>query len=102
MRELMTEKEFKFFQEKAFKYILFSLIRNTNLMPELNEDQREELLNSVFNIMINSLNPEAAIVWNEQILDMSKTAKTQQSIEDVKNILKSDFNKMNGEKGENE
>jgi len=90
----MTEKEFKFYQEKAFKYILFSLINNTNLMPDLNEDQKEELLNSLFNIMLNSLNPDAAITWNEEILNMSKTAKTQQNLEDIKNILKNDFKNL--------
>lgn len=89
----MTEKEFKFYQEKAFKYMLLSLIHNTNLMPGLNEEQREELLNSVFNITLNSLNPDAAITWNEQILSLSKSAKTQQGVQDVMDILKQDFNR---------
>jgi len=89
----MTEKEFKFYQEKAFKYILLSLVHNTNLMPGLNEEQKEELINSMFNIVLNSLNPDAAITWNEQILDMSKTVKTQQNIQDVMDILKQDFNR---------
>lgn len=87
----MTKKEFKFYQEKAFKYMLLSLIHNTNLMPGLNEEQREELLNSVFNITLNSLNPDAAITWNEQILSLSKSARTQQGVQDVMDILKSDF-----------
>lgn len=90
----MTEKEFKFYQEKALKYILLSLIHNTNLMPGLNEEQREELLNSVFNIMLNSLNPDAAVTWNEQILSLSKSAKTQQGVQDVMDILKNDFKKI--------
>jgi hypothetical protein len=90
----MTEKEFKFYQEKTFKYILLSLVHNTNLIPGLNEEQREELLNNIFNIMVNSLNFDSVIAWNEQILNMSKTVKMQQSMEDVKNILKSDFSKL--------
>ena len=88
----MTEKEFAFYQEKALRYIIYSLIYNTNILPNLNEEQREELLNSVFNIMLNSLMPDAAIVWNEIILSMSKTFQTQQNVQDVMDIIKKDFN----------
>jgi hypothetical protein len=63
--------------------VLISLIHNTNIIPELSEDDRESVLNNVFNAMLNSLKPDAAIVWNELILGMSKEYKTKQNIYDV-------------------
>jgi len=43
--------------------------------------------------MLNSLNPDAAVTWNEQILSLSKSAKIQQGVQDVMDILKNDFKK---------
>lgn len=87
----MTEKEFKFYQERALRYTLFSVVHNTNMLPDLDEEQRETVLNNLFNIILNSLKPDAAVVWNDEILALSKQVKNQQSMDDVMSMLRNDF-----------
>lgn len=83
--------DFEFFQQKAFRYVLMSLVHNTNILPDLDEAQREVVLDNVFNIMLNSLKPDAAVLWNEEILALSKQVKTMQDVDDIMSILRKDF-----------
>lgn len=86
----MNKERFEFLKDKALHYVLLSVIHNTNILPELTDEQRESVLNNVFNVMLNSLRPDAAILWNEKILQLSERFK-QSSIEDVMDILRKDF-----------
>lgn len=84
----MEQKEFEFLQEKALKYTLLSIIHNTNIIPDLTEENRELVLNNVFNAMLNSLKPDAAIVWNELILSFSKKYQNVQNMTDIMKELR--------------
>lgn len=84
----MTQEEFNYLQEKSLKYVLISLIHNTNIIPELSEEDREVVLNNVFNAMLNSLKPDAAIVWNELILSFSEKYQSEQNVNDIMQQLK--------------
>ncbi len=83
----MTEKEFKYYQERALRYILNAIVNTSNQLPDFTEDQKEDVINSVFNIMLNSLEPEAAIVWNEEILSFSETLKSKNNVNDIMNQI---------------
>jgi len=84
----MTDEQFEFYQKKALRFILLSLIHNTNSIPDITDDQKEAILDSVFNIILNSLKPDAAYIWNEEILSLSQT---QQNVSDIMDILRKDF-----------
>lgn len=79
----MTEKEFQYFQERALRFIIQAVVNLTNKLPDFTEAQKEETINIVFNIMLNSLKPDAAITWNEEILKFSKTVETKQHIDEI-------------------
>jgi hypothetical protein len=79
----MTEEEFKHLQKRAFRYALISIIAMTNKIPDLTDDQIEVVLNNMFNTVLNSLKPDAAIIWNEEILDISSKIKENQNFEDI-------------------
>jgi hypothetical protein len=79
----MTEEEFKHLQKRAFRYALISIIAMTNKIPDLTDDQIEVVLNNMFNTVLNSLKPDAAIIWNEEILDISSKMKENQNFEDI-------------------
>lgn len=87
----MDKERFDFLQDKTLHYVLLSVVHNTNMLPELTEDQREAVLNNVFNIMLNSLRPDAAIIWNEKILQLSEKVKSSSDIEDIMNTIRKDF-----------
>lgn len=59
----------------SLKYIVASIITTTNLNPELSNDEKEAVINSSFNGLVNSLIPEYAIYVVDVILGYSDTYK---------------------------
>lgn len=62
-------------EKKTLHFVLNSIVYYVNIIPELNEKEKENLLNIIFNIMTNSLKPDAAIEFNEAIFSLSKSIK---------------------------
>lgn len=66
-------------KEKTMDFVLLSLVNYVNTL-EMTTEEREKLLNIVFNVMTNSLQPDAAYYFNEAIFD--KVEKAIQMDED--------------------
>lgn len=79
----MTQEEFDKLQDKALRYILISLIHRTNTLDELNDEDKETVLNNTFNAMLNSLKPDASIIWNELILSYTQKYKSLKNVDDI-------------------
>lgn len=86
--EDMTYEKFKNLQEKSLKYILLSLIHRTNMLDELSDDDKEIVLNNVFNVMLNALKPDAALIWNDLILSFSQKYQSMKNVDDIMQELK--------------
>ena len=81
--ENMTQEEFEKLQSTSLRFILLSLIHRVNTLDELSDDDKEVVLNNTFNAMLNSLKPDAAIVWNELILSFSDKLKSLKNVDDI-------------------
>jgi len=87
----MNQEEFKDKQKKTLRYTLLSIIHHTNSMTGFSDENKEILLNNVFNIILNSLKPDAAIIWNDEIFRISMPKHTTQNVKEIMDILKKDF-----------
>lgn len=61
-------------EEKTMEFILLSLIHHVNTL-EITSDEREDVLNIVFNVLSNSLYPDARLYFNEAIFDKVEKIK---------------------------
>ena len=60
-------------KENTMKIMLYSFIHylNDELSKDLNQEELDDLANIVFNGMTNSLYPEDALIWNEEIFKIA-------------------------------
>ena len=88
----MEKEEFERYQQKVLKFTLSSIVTNVNGL-DMTDEEKENLLNIVFNILLNSLNPDAAIVWNEEILSLTSMVKDK-NLSSIMSVIKDDFKKL--------
>ena len=62
-------------QNQTLRFVLNSIVYYVNMIDELSEDEKENLLNVIFNIMTNSLNPDAAYEFNQAIFSLSESIR---------------------------
>lgn len=58
------------------EFILIAITNYTNEL-DLTEEEKEQLLNLVFNVLSNELNPHASMHWNEAIFSKIEEAETE-------------------------
>lgn len=77
-------------KQSTMDFVLISVINQVSneLDDELTNDQQEQLLNLIFNIMTNSLLPDARLYWNEAIFKKVEYALEKKSEKATNDILR--------------
>lgn len=70
--------EFEQAQKVTSKVLLYSVIEWVNGLKTFSEDEKDKLLNMVFNILTNSFEPTMAIHFNEEIFKLSKSVQEEE------------------------
>lgn len=84
-------KTFEETRKNSMKYIMNSVIYYTNMM-EISQDDKEEVINVVFNMLIAHLDAEAAIEFNDSILSMVKNVNILDIQQEIEELLKNNEN----------
>lgn len=71
-------------KQSTMDFMLTAVVNHVSnvLDDELTNEQQEQLLNLIFNVMTNSLEPDARLYWNEAIFDKVEKAQAASS-EDI-------------------
>ena len=64
-------------KQSTMDFMLTAVVNHVSnvLDDELTNEQQEQLLNLIFNVMTNSLLPDARLYWNEAIFDRVEKAQ---------------------------
>ena len=70
--------EFENAQKATSKVVLYSVIEWVNNLKTFSEEEKDKLLNVVFNVLTNSFNPDMALYFNEHIFKLSSSLKEEE------------------------
>ena len=80
--------------EKAtFKIVLYSIVDCVNGFQTFSDEEKENLLNIIFNVLTNSLNPDAALALNNLLFEAAENIK--KSRHDKEKQMKVIFDQLN-------
>lgn len=77
-------------QKATAKIILYSLVQWINDLETFDEEEKENLLNMVFNVLTNSFKPDMSLHFNETIINVAETLNSTK--EDMMKIVLDQLN----------
>jgi hypothetical protein len=66
--------------KQSYRYLIASLVEHTNSL-QLSDEDKTDIMNTMFNVIINTLQPSYAIMYLDQITNIVGGIQLQQQIE---------------------
>ena len=77
-------------QKATAKIMMYSLVSWVNQLETFDEEEKENVINMVFNVLNNSLKPDMALIFSETILNVAET--NWQTKQDVLKLVMEQLN----------
>lgn len=76
-------------KKSTMKIMLQSFIYYLNevISEDFSEEELDTIANFTFNVMTNSLYPDTALMWNEEIFRLAEKSNKEQTIKDIYSVI---------------
>lgn len=58
-------------QRATAKILIYSLAAWTNQLQTFSQEEKEQILNLVYNVLTNSMKPDMALIFNDSLFDLA-------------------------------